>query len=802
MTRMYSLQLVACPAVPGLAERESLPRGALVLTDDWDIANQLSISADPSVATVVVPADAATWEEDAIVKLMTVGERVPSHIRVITSLHLTRWPTAPQPRLLALQEAAFLAAKQLAHSNPPDSSLAALVLDPLKGGTPHPHGALLTGLIKAIAWELPHTHVHAVVTDAAALPTALAQLRRESACVRGLPVTYYRGQSTSATRLEERLLPDNEPTVGAHDGAHRWSTGEGPVVLAVGGARGITARCLEGLRTRPSALWLLGSTDPETMVEQSREIGETTSTEYARKRRAADPEVHIAQVRSFYDRCRKSRESLSHLAVLRQRFGATRVRYVGCDVTDEIAVRRVAAMIRKTTPLLGLVINGAGISGARRLAAKDLTTFRKVRDTKVVGYHNLKAAFSDLAPGLWCNFSSVAGAFGLAGESDYGPANDFLNSAARYETAHSGAAEYSICWSLWGESGLGPRTGFTEYTARAGQLGLLGDAEGQRLFNTEVEAHRSERRAVPTPLGNEELQMLCTKFPALVDATQPTPYLGTPSWLDGGQLVWELDLGRYVHLYGHIRESRALVPGALALELAAEAAGYLVGAAPVSTFRNIRFQAPIAVDPQVVRYVLTASYTPAGFDCGVVQVGIHSRVLGGNHDRRVQHFGVLIPIGGVATSDQCHNLRVATTARRASATMSMSGLFDHVRDVRLSARVTSARWEPPLPGGNDDEFFSRHRIPWLLADALLQTACSTGTPNRYATPHSIEELRLHTTDNDFMLSKVTYGVQLHVDHSDGIAEGVAFESGNGETLLAMSGLAVSGRTWRSGKGHE
>ncbi|MFG1954559.1 SDR family NAD(P)-dependent oxidoreductase [Micromonospora sp. NPDC048830] len=801
MTQLYSLQLDPCPAVPGFAERESLPPGALVLTDDRDIADQLSNSAEPSIVTVVVPPDATCWDEDAIVKLMTVGERVPSHVRVITSLHSARWPAAPQPRLLALQEAAFLAAKRLAQSDPPDSSLAVLVLDPIEGGTPHPHGALLTGLIKAIAWELPHTHAHAVVTDAATLPTALAQLRRESACVRGLPVAYYRGQSTSATRLEERLLPDNPATVGAHDGAPSWSTSEGPVVLAVGGARGITARCIEGLRTRPSMLWLLGSTDPETMAAQSREIGETTSAEYARKRRAADPEVHMAQVRSFYDRCRKSRESLSHLDVLRQRFGAARVRYLGCDVTDETAVRRVAATIRGTTPRLDMVVNGAGISGARRLAAKDLTTFRKVRDTKVAGYHNLKAAFGDLAPGLWCNFSSVAGAFGLAGESDYGPANDFLNSAARYEAAHSGAAEYSICWSLWGESGLGPRTGFTEYTARTGQLGLLGDAEGQRLFNAEVEAPRSGRRSVTTPLGNAELHTLRTRFPALVDATHRSPYLGTPSWVDGGELVWELDLAPYVHLYGHIRESRALVPGALALELAAEAAGYLAGAAPVNTFRNIRFQAPIAVEPQVVRYLLTASYTPAGFDCGVVRVGIHSRVPGGNHDRRVQHFDVLIPIGGVATPDQRDTLRVAAITKRASATMSMSGIFDHVRDVRLGARLTSARWEPRLSEGNDDQFFSRHRIPWLLVDALLQTACTTGTPNRYATPHSIEELRLHTTDNDLTLSKATYGVQLHVDHSDGTAEGVAFGSENGEPLLAMGGLAVSGRV-RIGMGHE
>ncbi|GGM17525.1 MULTISPECIES: SDR family NAD(P)-dependent oxidoreductase [Micromonospora] len=789
MNRSYSLQIVARPAVPGSAECDPLPADSLVLTDDAAVARQLSQQAEPVVTTVVVPPEAAGWNEQALVRLVTVSDGVPGHLRVITSLHAAGWPAAPEPRLLALQEAAFLAARRMAHADLPDSSVAAVVLDPLRGGIPHPHAALITGLVKAIAWELPHTRAYAVVTDAATLSTALRQLRRESGCVRGLPVAYYRGRSTSGTRLEERLLPVRTISVDAD--VAPGSTGEGPVVLAVGGSRGITARCLEGLRTAPSALWLLGSTDPETMVAQAREIGDSSSAEYVRRRRAADPEVHLAQVRAYYDRCRRSRESLSQLAVLRQRFGAARVRYLGCDVTDATAVRRAAETIRHTTPRLDLVINGAGISGARRLAAKDLATFRRVRDTKVAGYHHLQAAFGALEPSLWCNFSSVAGAFGLAGESDYGPANDFLNSAARYQSAYSGTAEFAICWSLWGESGLGPRTGFTEYTATAGQLGLIGDAEGQRLFNAEVEAHRPHRPPVSTPLGEAELAMLRTRFPALVDAVPRSPYLGEPSSMDGQDLVWELDLDRYPHLYGHVRQARALVPGALALELAAEAATHLTGSAAVRTFRDIRFQAPIAVDPQVVRYVFTASYHPGGVDRGVLRAGIHSRVPGAGHDRRVPHFEVVVPIGAADPSDQLSRLRPVST-RRAAATMAMSGIFDQLRDVRLEPRLTSARWEPPLATG-DDEFFARHRIPWLLVDALLQTACLTGTPGRYATPHVIRELTLHTTENDLALAQTGHDVQLRVDHRDGTADGVALRSGSGEALLTMEGGVVSGR---------
>jgi NAD(P)-dependent dehydrogenase (short-subunit alcohol dehydrogenase family) len=791
VTQVYSLQLVPRPAVPRSREREALPGGSLVLTDDPRIADWLSGSAGRRVTTVLVPPEAATWDEHAISRLVHPGDGMPGHVRVVASLRSARWPAAPRPELLALQEAAFVSVKRLARVSPPDSSLAVLILDSFAGGLPHPHGALLTGLTKAVAWELPQTPAHAVVTDETTLPAALEQLRRESGCARGLTVAYYRGRLKPAARLEERLLQVDTATAATEDGAHPPSTGAGPVVVAVGGARGITARCLEGMRT-PSMLWLLGSTSPADMAAQSAQIGTATSAEYVRKRRAEDPGAHVGRLRRWYDRCGKSRESLSNLAVLRQRIGADRVRYLGCDITDERAVRGAAETIRGATPQIDLLIHGAGISGARRLAAKDLATFRLVRDTKVAGYHNLKAAFSDPAPVLWCNFSSVAGAFGLPGESDYGPANDMLNAAARFETACPGKAECSVNWSLWGESGLGPRAGFTEYTARAGQLGLLGDAEGQRLFNAEVEVHRG-CRAVPVPLGDAESRMVRTRFPELPDAPEGRPYLGSPSRVREGEAVWELDFARYAHLYGHVRQSRALVPGMLILELSAEAVGHLTGVTSVRVFRNIRFRAPIAVDPRLARYQLTATFTPAGFGGGVVRASVTSRLPLGSHARIVPHFDVLIPLGAVGTPTSADDQQ-AESSRRAPATMFMSGLFDQVRDARVGADATSARWEPRLPPAGDREFFSLHRIPWLLADALLQTACTTAIPNRYATPRSIRELKLHTTGNDLILwERARNGIRLDTEHHDMTADGTAAETGSGSSLLTMTGLALSGR---------
>jgi NAD(P)-dependent dehydrogenase (short-subunit alcohol dehydrogenase family) len=758
----------------------------LVLTDDPMIARQLPGLAEPGATTVLVPPEAAAWNEQAVSQLLTTGRPAPGHLRVVTSLRAAVWPAPPRQRLLALQEAVFVAVKRLANAGvPATASLAVLVLDPLEGGIPHPHGALLTGLTKAVRAELPWMDSHAVVTDETTLDAALDQLRRESGCTRGLPTAYYVGRQRSAMRLEERLLVGAETTASAPSTAGP----AGPVVVAVGGARGITARCVEGLRATPSMLWLLGSTARDVMLAQTLEIESESCAEYVRRRRAEEPDVSVRQLRRTFERCRKSRESVAAIAALRRRIGAERVRYLECDITDPDAVRRVAEVIHRATPQVDLLVNGAGISGARRWAAKDLTTFRAVRDTKVLGYHHLKAAFDDI--GLWCNFGSIAGAFGLAGECDYGPANDMLSAAARYE-AQAGKAECSINWSMWGESGLGPRAGFTQYMVTAGQLGLLSDGEGQRLFNNEVEDRGPGRRSVPVPLGEVEQVLVRTRFPELLDA--PRPYLGEPMREDGREAVWELDLARHAHLHGHVRESRALLPGALALELAAEAAVHLTGVTPVGIFRNIRFLAPIAVVPRIARYRLTASFTPAGFDRGIVEVAIHSwSPAEGDGLRPVRFFDAVVPVGDVIVPAPPTECTTATTVPRAAATMAMSGLFDQVRDVRLESAATSARWAPHLSTDVDPRFFSQQHIPWLLTDALLQAACATGTTGRYATPRSIDALRVHTTDDDLRLSaSESNPVTFDVVHRDNRSGGVAIRGG--EMLLEMTGIALSGRT--------
>ncbi|MCG8927698.1 SDR family NAD(P)-dependent oxidoreductase [Lentzea sp. CC55] len=776
----YALRLVARPATPRVPEREPLPPGALVLTDDAEIADRVRATAGNDVTVVLVPETMATSDEETVTGLLAAAGPVGGHLRVITSLRDAEWPASPRQGLVALQETVFVALKRLAGSAHDDSSVAILVLDRLDGGAPHPHCALLTGLAKSVVWELPETHVHALVTDAG-FSAAVAQLRVESGCAKGLPVAYYRTASAPVGRWEERLVPFGELAAAVgHSGA------AGPVVVAAGGARGITARCLEGMSPPPSMLWLLGSTEPEAMTALSAEIGDLSGADYVRAKRLEDPGVHIAALRATYDRARQARESLTTIEALRERIGADRVRYLGCDVTDPAAVRRAAATVAADSSRIDLLVNGAGIGGARRLRSKDLATFRRVRDTKIAGHHNLKAAFRDPAPSAWCTFSSVAGAFGLPGEIDYGPANDVLNAAARYEQGRGSHAECAIGWSLWGESGIGPRTGFTDYTAKTGQLGLLGDAEGQRLFASLVAPDRIGRHPSPVLLGEAERRLVRTRFPGLVDDGIRLPYLSSPPHTRQDDTVWPLDLSRHDHLRGHVRQSRALVPGALVLELAAHATDHLAGHGLVDRFQDIRFGAPVAVDPQLAEYTVAASFMPSSPDGGVVRVAVQSQLEAGNGDRRVTHVELAVPLGDDVTT---RLQPPRPSVRRAPATMSMSGLFDQVRDCHLVGDTTSARWEPSLTAR---EFFSSHRLPWLLIDALLQTACATGVPHRYATPLSITEVRLHTRHNDLALADQAESVHLHVAHEAGVANGVATTDG-GTVLVTLTGLVLSGR---------
>ncbi|MGC5010776.1 SDR family NAD(P)-dependent oxidoreductase [Streptosporangium sp. DT93] len=364
--------------------------------------------------------------------------------------------------------------------------------------------------------------------------------------------------------------------------------GDGEVCLVTGGATGITAYSAAALAERTGCvLVLLGRTPAE------------------------DPAVAAA------------------LADLRARARAV---YLRCDVTDPAQVRAALAAAAEHGPVRGL-IHGAGVNIPQRLAAVTGETLRAHLRPKVDGLRVLlDEAGGDLS--MVVAFGSIIGRRGLAGQSEYCLANDWMRHLVEeWAAGHPSCRTHLLEWSVWSGVGMGVRLdtidalrrqGITAITPKEGAdllLGVLGDA------------------GAPVTL------LLTARFPAgptLAVEGPPAPLLRftereltrTP-WVEA---VYEADLGARTDPYldDHRISGTRVLPAVVGLEAMAQAAtavghGTADGKGPGTpsheteaagrtsagpaggwSFEDVRLRAPVIVDGDAPHPVRVAALAGPG----------------------------------------------------------------------------------------------------------------------------------------------------------------------------------------------
>ncbi|MFI1524408.1 SDR family oxidoreductase [Kitasatospora cineracea] len=520
------------------SRRLPLPADTLVITGATQQAALRAATPTLPPGTHLLAVDAGTTAETATATATDPGQAVdrvlaehPSgfrHLRVVADLHAAPpWPAPPTAELLAVQEAAFWAVRQLRDGL---DTLAVGVAAPFHADQAAPHAHLFTGFVKSLAWELPDCTVRALVSDRTDPVAVLSALEDELAVpADGLPVTRHH----HGTRLAQRLT-SSDPSLSLPGSGADALLPPHPVVVATGGARGITAACLLGLADQlPLRLHLVGSSRPAEVPGELLDAPDAelpaARARYIAAERARDPRRPVGGISAAFDRLLHARESALTLRALRAACGAEHVHFHTCDVTDPAAVRAVAEAVRVREGRVDLLVNGAGLHHPGDITRKTLPGMRRIRDVKLAGYHHLRAAFDGpLTPGLWCNFGSVTGLVGLPGESDYSPANDFLSAAAQ---SASDDREFTIAWTIWDETGLGSGPVVQSYTARTARLSRMSTAEGVAHFLSELRRRthpegRTDR--LVTFVGTAEHHSFDTRFPGL---RTPAPPLTTPSLL-------------------------------------------------------------------------------------------------------------------------------------------------------------------------------------------------------------------------------------------------------------------------------
>ncbi|MBZ4322115.1 type I polyketide synthase, partial [Streptomyces huiliensis] len=295
-----------------------------------------------------------------------------------------------------------------------------------------------------------------------------------------------------------RVTPAAVPAPLAEEAADGTPVlGPDDVVVATGGARGVTAAALVELaRAHRPRIVLIGRTEPD---EEPPGLPPDADEAELVRALAAGPGADLPPA-ALTERARRvlaGREVAATLAAVEE--AGSPVRYVAADVRDPEAVRAALDAVRvEWGPVTG-VVHGAGVLADRYLAEKTDEQFDHVFGTKTDGLRALLDATAGDPLRVVCLFSSVAACHGNAGQADYAMANEVLDQVAAAEAAaRPGCLVRSLAWGPWGGGMVTPA--LAAHFAAAG-VPLLSLEAGARAFVRELAAPGRDTRVLLTAAG-------------------------------------------------------------------------------------------------------------------------------------------------------------------------------------------------------------------------------------------------------------------------------------------------------------
>ncbi len=387
--------------------------------------------------------------------------------------------------------------------------------------------------------------------------------------------------------------PQDAPARASH------ALDEGPlVVLATGGARGITAEVLRTLARPGCTLVLTGrSAWPDDEPAETAALADANALRAFHVARVRDGRAKLTpgEIQRLMRVTIDQREMRANVGDLRAA-GAS-VEYHAVDVTDETALRGVVGGVVSRHGAIHGVVHGAGVIEDKLVADKTSASWSRVVETKVTGLALLAKLVEPAVLKFFTVFASVAGRYGNSGQSDYATANELMVRTAQQLQARWGeqVVVSALCWGPWGAttSGAGMVTADTEAKFASKGVKLVDAALGRRLFRAEIDrigggavevvcgeadwdSHEARRAQVrwspvaPTAPAHSVAAAHAASTPDLA------PLLGacTPQSLPTGDRVlpFTLDPARDRYLLEHVIDGKMVLPAAAALEMMAEAA--------------------------------------------------------------------------------------------------------------------------------------------------------------------------------------------------------------------------------------
>lgn len=489
---------------------------------------------------------------------------------------LSKWREATQLHIKSLFYLLQLCAADLQSLDQPGSRrvLSASCLDGYFGRTAQsvaglPTGAANAGLLKTLVAEWSSVQAKAVDCDRQSSPAQMAEhLLQELMLPSGnLEVGYPQGERTIFRTVAAPLSSTADSTA--------WTPTADAVVLATGGARGITAEVVAELAVCGLTLIVTGQS-PVPIAESATTLGVTEVSQLRQilvnqalqQQQAVTPMQIERQIQQLL-RDRAIRENLERFRQL-----GARVEYWSADVRDEPAFSHLIEQIYARYGRLDGVIHGAGIIEDKLLADKSIDSFNRVFDTKADSAFILSRHLKPGSLKLLVFFTSVAGRYGNRGQSDYAVANEVVNRLA-WQLSHQWADSriVAINWGPWDTTGMASEEvkrqfrerGIVPIPLEAGRKFFLTELQRGQKDEVEIIAGAGPWQAYETEALQTELQTssVNTKFVLLPHL----PQLQADSTV---VLDYTLSVEHDPYLKDHCLNGKPVMPATGALEWMAE----------------------------------------------------------------------------------------------------------------------------------------------------------------------------------------------------------------------------------------
>ncbi|MDT0497532.1 SDR family NAD(P)-dependent oxidoreductase [Algiphilus sp. W345] len=471
-------------SVPFIAERGTL--SGLVLVCGGDDATRMPLMESLAAqGASVVAVDAI--EADSIAASLAVARERHGPVRGVVHLYgmeplasdsFEDWRNAGQRSVMSL----FHWVQALGAELSGIRLVAATRLGGTLGRTAVGNGSVLgggvSGLIKCLRHEYPDGRFRLVDFDGQTPLTIADYLADELLANDALPEVGYTGDARYATTTVDDALRENAF-------APRLSPAADWVVLATGGARGITAELLEEI-ARPGMRIVLVGRSPEPPAEDARYAAAADATalrqrliEDARASGQALKPVEFERQLSRLLAAREIRGNLLRLAAC----GAA-VDYQACDVRDVQAFGALIDTVYDRYGRIDAVLHGAGVIEDKLLADKSVESFDRVFGTKIDSAWTLKHRLRPDSLKLLVFFSSVAGRYGNQGQSDYACANEVINRLAwQLSREWTEARVIAVNWGPW-DAGMASEGVKRQFRERG--MAPIPLAGGRRYFINEL----------------------------------------------------------------------------------------------------------------------------------------------------------------------------------------------------------------------------------------------------------------------------------------------------------------------------